>query len=126
MRAQRALSSRALLLAILLARNLLDAPAPDFLVDKARSDARIVALAQEAEIRMLQSAPSGELADFLGTLKTHDRLGHQFWPIITLLTTRTVADHQAMPLPKSLWGAYYMTRPFRLASKAARLVLRGT
>jgi len=124
-RAQRAHSSRALLLAILLARNLLDAPAPDLLIEKARSDARIASLAREAEIGMLQSTPSGELADFLGTLKTHDRWRHRFWPIVTLLTTRTVADHRAMPLPKSLWGAYYVTRPFRLTGKAARLVLRG-
>ena len=124
-RAQRAHSSRALLLAILLARNLLDAPAPDLLIEKARSDRRIASLAREAEIGMLQSTPRGELADFLGTLKTHDRLRHRFWPIVTLLTTRTVADHRAMPLPKSLWGAYYVTRPFRLAGKAARLVLRG-
>jgi hypothetical protein len=36
------------------------------------------------------------------------------------MTTRTVGDYQAMPLPKSLWGLYYLTRPFPLAGHVAK------
>jgi hypothetical protein len=123
-RAHRAHSSRSLLLAIYLAVTLLEAPAPAELIEKARNNPAIVALADKARLRMLSIAPQGELEEFLGGLDTHDQLRHRLWPVATLLTTRTVGDYLAMPLPKSLWGVYYVTRPFRLASKAARMMRR--
>ena len=132
-RAQRSHSSRPLLLAIALASTLLDAPAPVELVHKARDNSAIRALAEQAQRRMLRTSPDGEimlrtspdgeLGEFLHSLNTHDQFRHRLWPIATLLTTRTVGDHLAMPLPKSLWGIYYLTRPFRLASKAAEMIL---
>ena len=122
-RAQQSHSSRPLLLAILLASTLLDAPAPAELIDKARSNSAVRALAEEAQLRMLRPAPQGELREFLNSLNTHDRLRHRLWPVATLLTTRTVGDYQAMPLPKPLWGIYYFTRPFRLAGKAVEMML---
>jgi hypothetical protein len=123
-RAQRSNCSRMLLLAVFLASTLLDAPAPIHLLDKARSSSAVRALAQKAQSRMLRSGFQGELVEFLNGLNARDRFWHRLWPIATLLTTRTVGDYQAMPLPKSLWGIYYLTRPFRLASKAAQIVLR--
>src|SRR5262249_29992819 len=57
-RAQRAHSSRALLLAILLASKLLDAPAPVWLLEKARSNSIVVALGERAEMSMLQGTPN--------------------------------------------------------------------
>lgn len=121
-RAHRSHSSRPLLLAIFLATTLLNAPAPKELVDKARNNSTVRALAEEARLRMLRTAPQGELREFLDSLNTHDRLRHRLWPVATLLTTRTVGDHQAMPLPKPLWGIYYITRPFRLAGKAVEMI----
>jgi Uncharacterised nucleotidyltransferase len=123
-RAQRSHCSRMLLLAVFLASTLLDAPAPGHLVDEARSSSAVRALAEKAQSRMLRPGRQGELGEFLNGLKTHDRFWRRLWPIAALLTTRTVGDYQAMPLPKSLWGMYYLTRPFRLASKAAQMVLR--
>jgi Uncharacterised nucleotidyltransferase len=125
-RAQRANSSRPLLLAIALASTLLEAPAPKALVDRAWEDSAVRALAEEAKLRMLRAVPERgvpeeELGEFLKGLKTHDRLGDRLWPIATLLTTRTVGDYRAMPLPKSLWGIYYLTRPFRLAMKVVAM-----
>jgi hypothetical protein len=122
-RAHRSHSSRPLLLAILLASTLLDAPAPKELVDKAHNNSVVRALAEEARLRMLRTAPQGELGEFLGNLNTQSRLRHRLRPIATLLTTRTVGDHQAMPLPKPLWGIYYITRPFRLAGKAVKMIV---
>jgi Uncharacterised nucleotidyltransferase len=123
-RAQRSYSSRMLLLAVFLASTLLDAPAPVHLVDKARSSSAVRALAQKAQFRMLRSDSQEEDWKFLNGLNSHDRFSRRLWPIATLLTTRTVGDYRAMPLPKSLWGIYYLTRPFRLASKAAQMVRR--
>jgi hypothetical protein len=122
-RAQRCHSSRPLLLATVLASTLLDAPAPAVLIDRAWKNSAVRALAEEAKLRMLRAVPEGELGEFLNRLNTHDRLRYKLWPVATLLTTRTVSDYQAMPLPKSLWGIYYLTRPFRLASKIAKMIL---
>ena len=57
-RAQRSHSSRPLLLAILLAVSLLDAPAPVELVDRARNNSAVRSLAEKAQLRMLRTAPT--------------------------------------------------------------------
>jgi hypothetical protein len=121
-RAQQAHSSRALLLAIALASTLLDAPAPVALVERAWENSAVQSLAEEAKLRMLRVVPEGELEEFMNGLNTHDRLRHRLWPLARLLTTRTVSDYQAMPLPKSYWGIYYLTRPFRLAGKIVKMI----
>jgi hypothetical protein len=122
-RAQRSHCSRALLLAIDLASTLLDAPAPAALINRTCKDSALRTLAEKAKLRMLRAVPEQELGEFLTSLNTHDRLRHRLWPIATLLTTRTVSDYQSMPLPKSLWPIYYLTRPFRLASKFTKIML---
>jgi Uncharacterised nucleotidyltransferase len=121
-RAHRSHSLRSLLLAIHLACTLLDAPAPANLIDKACANSAVRALSERARGRMLSTVSEGELGEFMNTLSTHDLL-HRLWPVVTLLTTRTVGDYEAMPLPKSLWGAYYLIRPFRLACKAVRMMI---
>src|SRR4029077_6826216 len=122
-RARRSHSLRSLLLAINLASTLLDAPTPANVIETARVDSAVRVLSEKALFRMLHTAPLGELHEFLDSLHTHDRLRHRLWPIATLLTTRTVGDYQAMPLPKPFWGIYYLTRPFRLAGKAVEMML---
>jgi hypothetical protein len=122
-RAQRSNASRRLFLAVFLASTLLDAPAPLHFLDKARRSSAVRALAQKAQFRMLRTTSEGEFGEFLNGLNMHDRFWRGLWPIATLLTTTTVGDYRALPLPKPLWGAYYLTRPFRLASKAAQMVL---
>jgi hypothetical protein len=123
-RARQSHSSRPFLLAIALASKLLDAPVPVALIDRAWKDCTVRALAETANRRMLRAGPEGEFREFQNGLNTHDRLRHRLCHVAMLLLTRTVGDHQAMPLPKSLWGIYYVTRPFRLASKAARMMCR--
>jgi hypothetical protein len=112
-----------LLLAIILACSLLDAPVPTQLLDKARKSSAVQALAQKAKLRMLNTAPQREIEEFFNSLNTRDQLRHRLWPIAALLTVRTVGDHKAMPLPKPLWTLYYLTRPFRLAQKAKQYFL---
>lgn len=123
-RAKRCDCSRPFQLAMVLASMLLGAPAPRELIDKAWNNAAVRDLAEKAQLRMVRDAPEGELSAFLNGLNTHDRLRHRLWPVATLLTTRTVGDYEAMPLPKPLWSVYYATRPFRLAAKAAEMIVR--
>lgn len=120
--AQQAHSSRPLLLAIFLASTLLDAPAPAELLAKARDNSAVRALAEKVKFGMLHPASQRVLEEFLQGLNTHDLLRHRLWPVATLLMTRTVNDYSAMPLPKALWGLYYLTRPFRLAGRAAHML----
>jgi putative nucleotidyltransferase-like protein len=116
-RARESHSLLSLQVAIVLASTLLDAPAPASIIDLAKKNWAVRALVEKATHRIQCSAPAGELEEFLDQLSTYDGLRQKLWPITTLLTTRTVSDYRAMPLPKSLWGFYYFTRPFRLASK---------
>ena len=118
-RAARSHSSRQLLLAIELAATMLDAPAPAELLDRARYSPAVQSLARRVREGMLVTAPKGSW-EFRFGLNTHDKWLHRLLPIKALMTTRTVGDHQAMPLPKSLWGLYYLTRPFRLAAHVAK------
>jgi hypothetical protein len=83
---------------------------------------RVRKLVEDAKLRMLRTVPEGELEFFLNGLKARDRLRHKLLAIASLLTTRTVGDYEAMPLPKSLWGLYYLTRPFRLAGKMLKVI----
>src|SRR5262249_43654161 len=57
---KRARCSRPLLLAMLLASTLLDAPAPAKLIDKARNDSAVRALVEEAQLGVLNPTPTGE------------------------------------------------------------------
>jgi hypothetical protein len=122
-RARQSHSLRPLLLAINLASTLLDAPVPQNVIEIARANLAVRALTEKARLRMLHTAPPGELRDFLDSLYTRDRLRHRLQPVATLLTTRTVGDYEAMPLPKPVWGIYYLTRPFRLAGKLVEMIL---
>jgi Uncharacterised nucleotidyltransferase len=121
-RAQQARSSRPLLLATFLAFTLLDAPAPAELIDKARTNRGVRALAEKTQLGMLRPTSEGDLGEFLQGLNTHDLLRDRIWPVATLLLTRTVNDYQAMPLPKSLWGVYHLIRPFRLLGRIVQML----
>jgi hypothetical protein len=65
-RAKQSQTSRPLLLAILLASTLLEAPAPVELLRQAQSNSAVQSLAKEAQLRMLRTAPEGELEELLG------------------------------------------------------------
>jgi hypothetical protein len=120
-RAARSHSSRQLLLAIELAASMLDAPVPAELLYKARNSSAVQWLARRAREGMLLTAPKGSW-EFRFGLNTHDRWVDRLSPIKAFLTTRTVGDHRAMPLPQSLWKLYYLTRPFRLACHVVKLM----
>jgi hypothetical protein len=124
-RAQRTHCSRPLLLATYLATSLLDAPAPAEVFQKGQNNSAVRALAEKAQLRMHRNDPQGELDEFLNSLTAYDRIGDKLLAIGSLLTTPTVGDFQAMPLPKSLWRIYYLTRPFRLAGKVPKIMVRS-
>lgn len=125
-RARQSRCSRSLLLAINLAFTLLNAPVPSNLVDIACTNSAVNSLSKKAQFRLVTATPQSELSDFATSLHAHDHLWQRLRAIFTVITTRTVGDHKAMPLPRSLWAIYYLTRPFRLAAKTFGRLSKNT
>lgn len=125
-RARRFGCLRALLLAVKSANELLNAPAPLELLSMAQNDPAVRSLANDVRQTMLRAGPCDELAEFVRGLEAQDKFSSRLARVAAFLTTRTVGDHEAMPLPRPLWGLYYVTRPFRLALKGSRIAVRTT
>jgi hypothetical protein len=52
-----------------------------------------------------------------------DRRRDRIKAVIGFALTPTPSDYRALPLPRSLWPAYYVTRPFRLAAKVVDTIV---
>jgi hypothetical protein len=76
-------------------------------------------LAAEAAVRRVrdESLPLSS-ERFLGDIVLCETRVQKGRVILGLLLTRTVGDYISMPLPRSLWRVYHVTRLFRLAGKA--------
>ncbi len=108
----------AVLLACSVARELLEVPVPETLVpliegsDRVRQRTAAVA----ASLRDA-SHPLREINHFTDLLLC-DRWIDRLTGTLKLTFTPTAGDHAALKLPPALWGAYYVTRPCRLALRA--------
>ena len=108
----------ALLLGCAMARELLDVAPPDALARLVeRSDrvrARTALLSDRMRAGSLPSLDGENLADL-------DLCDHRLdWMkgALRLVFTPSPGDYAALKLPPALWGAYYVTRPCRLALRA--------
>ena len=68
--------------------------------------------------RVCSELPAASLDRELGDLELCENWLQKARAVGKLLITRTVSDYTSMPLPRSLWRIYHVTRPFRLAGKA--------
>jgi hypothetical protein len=73
-RAKQSHCSRPLLLAVLLASDLLGVPAHSALLDRARSDGAVVALAGESTLKMIRNKPDPDFDEFIYSLNSLERL----------------------------------------------------
>jgi hypothetical protein len=121
-RAQQRGCGNAVLLACVLADSLLGVPVPAALAGAARNE-RVQALAARLAAPMPSGVPErmGTLAD----IDLCDRARDKAKAAVQLALARSVGDYESLPLPQSLWGAYYVTRPFRLAGRALWSGLRS-
>jgi len=117
--------SRQILLAVLLASDLLEVEADPTLLQMARADSTVRALAEESKRKMLLSVPEGDFEVFVYALKSMDRFRDRVALVRTLSTTLTVSDHNAAPLPRQFHLLLYLVRPTRLAWKLLRLAMRA-
>jgi hypothetical protein len=117
---------RILLLGLLLAHDLLQAPVPDDLVGRARSAGPVPALAVQVAGQTFDESD--------GRLRGLHNALFQFWVrervrdglryTLSLAFTPTVADWTSLRMPASCSLFYYLLRPLRLAGKYGRLVFR--
>lgn len=108
----------AVLLGCAMTRELLDVAIPGELAslvaqsDRVRS--RVLLLADRMRAGHLPSAQGENFSD----LGLCDRRLDRIKGTLRLAFTPTPGDYAALKLPPALWGAYYATRPFRLAYQA--------
>lgn len=112
----------AVLLGCIIARELLGVPVPQVLESRLAGRARARDLG-DLLVRRLRKGPwqandPENFTDFDLCERRLDRLR----ATLKIVFTPTGSDHAALPLPRGLWPAYYVTRPFRLA---ARLLAGG-
>jgi hypothetical protein len=123
-RAKRNGCGRSILVGCQLAAELLRARVDRDFLRTAKDDvqARLMAELLMRSISSEYPIPASERE--LGDFDLCETKSQRVWAIGKLLVTRTAGDYVSMPLPRSLWPMYYVTRPFRLAGKAIKSVDR--
>ncbi len=122
---------RILMLGLSLARGLLGAEAPEWLVREAREDAMVATLAEEARAGLFRK-PDGSRGLFDESVfhpfhynmreRRRDRVGY----VIRSATAPNAADWMERPLPERLHAFHYVLKPLRLAGKyGGRMLKRG-
>ena len=108
----------AILLGCGVARELLEVAVPGELADLVAKSERVGARTASVISRMREGLqPLGQTETF-ADLGLCDRRLDRIKGTLKLIFTPTPGDYAALKLPPALWGAYYATRPFRLAFKA--------
>ena len=119
-RASAAGASRVLLVSLLVASQVLDAPVPGPVLERAQKLTAVAALAAAARRRLgVFEGPEsfGHLTRTWRTLEsTPARLRH----LLRVLFIPTFADWDAVRLPERLYFLYWLVRPVRLVLKQAR------
>jgi Uncharacterised nucleotidyltransferase len=118
--ARRSSSERMLALGVRLATDLLGAPMPEALRQRADTDPVIAALAAQVRARLFRNRarPTGLLEQARFHLRLRERWPHRIRYCWLALTTLTVADWEERRLPRGLSFLYYPIRLIRLAGGA--------
>jgi Uncharacterised nucleotidyltransferase len=112
--------------ALLLAKELLDAQMPAIVLNQIESDTAAVVLAARYARRILAPArDDGYLQSVLIHLRMRERLSEKISSGIRLLATPRAFDWLSFSAPARLSFFYYLARPVRLAAKQARKLARS-
>jgi hypothetical protein len=115
-------SERMLLLGLVLAAELLDAPVPPKLLKRAERDGALRPLVDRVQSRLLDvsAEPPGIFERNLLRIQARERLRDKLRFCLDLIATPRVADWETVTLPPWLAPLYYLVRPFRLVLKYSR------
>jgi len=120
-------SQRILSLGLLLANDLLDAPVPLYVLEKARAEPAVVVVAAQLQEQLLtsRSDPTGLLDAARLHLMMRERKRDQLSACLTLVSTPRSYDWMFLSLPDSLFFLHYLLRPLRLAGTNGAKLLRN-
>ncbi len=104
----------AVLLGVVVARDLLGVEIAPVLAAEAAANRRVQRRAAAIVATVRSGRPFAPVRPYLEDLDLCDRARDRLWSIVRQGLTRTVGDYEGWPLPPPLWGVYYATRPFRL------------
>jgi hypothetical protein len=121
-------SRRILLLGLVLAGELLEAPIPSEVLQIAQKDAVVQTLAGDLKRRLFaeESSASGIIDGALLQLRMRERKRDRIGFGLRLAATPRVYDWMLVPLPNRLFFLYYFLRPLRLAGKYGVKLLNGS
>ncbi|MGH7950078.1 MAG: nucleotidyltransferase domain-containing protein, partial [Candidatus Binataceae bacterium] len=110
---------RMLLLSLLLAHDLADAPVPPRLLSAAHSDRAVARLASDAARRMFASCGDRATAyqEWIVPLRAIETVGGRLRYCALRGLTPTAEDREFISLPDALTPLYYLLRPIRLAAQ---------
>ncbi len=116
---------RVLLLGLLIANNILEAPVPAGLLRRARAVPAVPALAAQVRRALSGQGAGGPrgVRNALFQLRARERLRDGLRYALSLALTPTVADWTAVRVPAPLSFVHYLFRPLRLAGKYGRHLL---
>lgn len=107
-------SSRSVLTAMLLIETLFGHVIDKSLLRQAHNQRSLVAEVQGIAAGYEALAERRLEDDLMGSFRLCETRWQKLKVWCDLLTTRTIGDFEAMPLPQRLWWLYRLTRPFRL------------
>jgi hypothetical protein len=117
-RARRQHCGDAVLLGCAMASGLLEAPVPPVLSAAVSGNVRVQRLAASLIAGMREGLVYfPEMKPNFVDLDLCERRFDRFKFLLGLAVTPTPGDYRALPLPRALWGAYYLTRPLRQVLK---------
>jgi hypothetical protein len=123
---ERVKCARVLRLAALLAKTFAGAQVPNGVLERAVADERVMGLARQIARRLFPApglVPS-IYCDWIVPLSVTESWGRRARYLIDRALRPTIEDWDAMPLPRSLFWMYYVTRPARLLVTHGRRFLR--
>jgi len=121
--ARRLRSERMLFLGLQLAGDLLQAPLPEAIRERARADTVATTLAGQVRHYLFRGRPPDGLESAVFQFRARERPRDGLRYALSLALTPTVADWRARAVPASLSFLYYLLRPIRLAGKYVRKLL---
>ncbi len=119
---------RVLLLGLLVAGDLLDAPIPAEIRRAANMDAVVKGLAHQVQRQLFEErrVPPGFFSGAILNLKMRERKRDKFASCLRLMLTPRSYDWMFVSLPESLFFLYYPLRQLRLAGKYGARLLTGS
>jgi hypothetical protein len=124
--ARRTRSLRMLLLAVELVDSLALCEAPANLVEAARRDSQVTALARTVSRRIFDLDRRSDLDDWSIALRTVESMRDRITYVIERMLAPKISDYELMPLPRPLYPLYYVARPLLIAIKHVAMLPSGS